>query len=270
MAAYIHNQRLSTYLPVSVVTNALSELSARVREGGFSGATYAFWKFDDIGHDGVRAAPSLGLDDGGGTSNWMRWSSEYVRKVEALEPVYDACRRTVMPICWGVDSNDRPYDDEQVRFPEPAMLHFADCFENTGIRNGIAVPMRGPNGCFGYVSAMTHGPITSAMWKYMSAQHRILGMSYDFFRATSHYLDPGIVEPPKLSMRERECLTLAANGMTLDGIGDELGIARSTVRYHLENSIMKLGVEKRAQAISRAMTLKLLGPVKKASYGPLK
>ena len=141
------------------------------------------------------------------------------------------------------------------------MVQFDDCFENTGIRNGIAVPIRGANGCFGYVSALTPGAITDAMWEHMSADHRVIGLSYDFFSKTSGYLDPMCDEPPKLSRRERECLTFAANGMTLDGIGDELGIARSTVRYHLENSIYKLGVEKRAQAISKAIALRILDPI---------
>jgi DNA-binding CsgD family transcriptional regulator len=108
------------------------------------------------------------------------------------------------------------------------------------------------------------------MWEQMSVKHRAIGLGYEFFSKISDYVDPARDELPKLSRRERECLSLAAKGMTLDGIGDQLGIARSTVRYHLENSILKLDVENRAQAISKAIALRILDPVQQPRDRALK
>jgi two-component system nitrate/nitrite response regulator NarL len=53
-----------------------------------------------------------------------------------------------------------------------------------------------------------------------------------------------------LSPREREILDLIANGDEADRIGDRLGISRATVYTHVRNSMTKLGVNTRGEAIA--------------------
>jgi DNA-binding CsgD family transcriptional regulator len=55
-----------------------------------------------------------------------------------------------------------------------------------------------------------------------------------------------------LTPREHQILTLVAEGKTNGHIADELGIARGTVRRHLENSYAKLGVHTRTAAVRAA------------------
>ena len=52
-----------------------------------------------------------------------------------------------------------------------------------------------------------------------------------------------------LSPREREVLTLIAEGMSNAQIADRLSISEKTVRNHVSNLFDKLGVWTRAQAI---------------------
>jgi len=56
-----------------------------------------------------------------------------------------------------------------------------------------------------------------------------------------------------LSDRERECLALAARGLTTDDIGFKLGICARTVQYHFDSIRSKLAVANRQEAVARAI-----------------
>jgi DNA-binding NarL/FixJ family response regulator len=59
-------------------------------------------------------------------------------------------------------------------------------------------------------------------------------------------------DPSPLSSRETEVLSSLAQGKVYKDIGAELGLAASTVRSHLHNIYITLGVSDRAQAVLRA------------------
>jgi LuxR family transcriptional regulator, maltose regulon positive regulatory protein len=61
-----------------------------------------------------------------------------------------------------------------------------------------------------------------------------------------------------LSPRETNILTLIADGLSNKEIARSLNIGPETVKSHLKNVFGKLGVERRAQAVSRAQTLGLV------------
>jgi len=61
-----------------------------------------------------------------------------------------------------------------------------------------------------------------------------------------------------LSEREREVLSLVAQGLTNAQASKRLFIAPSTVKKHLEHIYGKLGVNRRTQAVARARDLGLL------------
>jgi DNA-binding CsgD family transcriptional regulator len=56
---------------------------------------------------------------------------------------------------------------------------------------------------------------------------------------------------PRLTTREREVVALAAEGRTNAEIARELWVSPSTVKKHLENVYVKLGVSGRTAAASR-------------------
>jgi LuxR family maltose regulon positive regulatory protein len=61
-----------------------------------------------------------------------------------------------------------------------------------------------------------------------------------------------------LSLRERNILERIGQGQSNKDIARELAIAPETVKSHIKNIFIKLGVEKRAHAISRAQRLGLV------------
>ena len=65
-----------------------------------------------------------------------------------------------------------------------------------------------------------------------------------------------IAEP--LSVREGDVLDLIAHGRSNKEIARILSIAPETVKSHVKHIFIKLNVEKRAQAVSRAQSLGLV------------
>jgi LuxR family maltose regulon positive regulatory protein len=62
-----------------------------------------------------------------------------------------------------------------------------------------------------------------------------------------------------LSVRERDTLTLIAQGLSNKEIARILAVTPETVKSHVKHIFAKLSVEKRAQAVSRAQSLGLVG-----------
>jgi DNA-binding CsgD family transcriptional regulator len=61
-----------------------------------------------------------------------------------------------------------------------------------------------------------------------------------------------------LTAREVQVLTLAARGLPVTGIGEQLGISRGTVKSHLEHIHSKLEVANRTAAVARALRMGLI------------
>ena len=56
-----------------------------------------------------------------------------------------------------------------------------------------------------------------------------------------------------LSDREKECLVMAARGLTSEDIGYKLGICSRTVQFHFDSIRSKLAVANRQEAVARAI-----------------
>lgn len=66
--------------------------------------------------------------------------------------------------------------------------------------------------------------------------------------------------PPKLSPREKECLTWVSAGRTTTAISDILCISDETVNEYLANAANKLNASNRTQAAARAVMLEIIQP----------
>lgn len=67
-----------------------------------------------------------------------------------------------------------------------------------------------------------------------------------------------IVDRPILSPREREVLTLIAEGLSAPDAAARLHVSPATVKTHLQSLYEKLGVSDRAAAVAQAMRIGLL------------
>lgn len=64
---------------------------------------------------------------------------------------------------------------------------------------------------------------------------------------------PSQLEGTPLTARERECLVMAARGLTTDDIAERLGIKPRTAQFHFDSIRTKLSVATRHEAIARAV-----------------
>jgi DNA-binding NarL/FixJ family response regulator len=82
------------------------------------------------------------------------------------------------------------------------------------------------------------------------------------------YLDPVLAgailgtateaDLPALTPREREVLTLLADGLANETVGAQLGISAETVRTHLRKAMAKLEADTRTQAVAPALRQALI------------
>ncbi len=61
-----------------------------------------------------------------------------------------------------------------------------------------------------------------------------------------------------LTKRENEVFTLLISGKTTKEIASYLGISEKTVRNHISNTIQKLGVKGRSQAVVELLKMKII------------
>src|SRR5713101_5545981 len=69
--------------------------------------------------------------------------------------------------------------------------------------------------------------------------------------------NPPLIEP--LTRREREILDLLDQGFSAPEIAEQLTLAVSSVKWHIQQLYGKLGVNSKRQALNRARELGLLG-----------
>lgn len=61
-----------------------------------------------------------------------------------------------------------------------------------------------------------------------------------------------------LTKREKEVFTLLVNNKNTKEIANNLGISEKTVRNHISNTMQKLGVKGRSQAVVELLRMKIL------------
>lgn len=133
-----------------------------------------------------------------------------------------------------------------------------------GIRSGVAISFRDethPRIIVALNSA--ESPVSESRLAAIRANLgtiMLLATSFhDLFMA--HFVDQGIAPRQRgapLSPRERQCLEMAARGLTSADIGIKLGIAERTANFHFSNILSKLGVINRQEAIARAISTGLI------------
>jgi two-component system, NarL family, nitrate/nitrite response regulator NarL len=71
-----------------------------------------------------------------------------------------------------------------------------------------------------------------------------------------------------LTERQREILSLLAEGLSARGIADRLGISERSVRSHITTLYRRLEVTNRVEAVSRALSLGLVAPTPGSARPP--
>jgi DNA-binding CsgD family transcriptional regulator len=175
------------------------------------------------------------------------WVNRYGEKgyIEIDPRVSETYNRNV-PFVW--DAADYSYDPRYTRFFEDAARY--------GVCSGVSISFRDPD--HGRVLCAFNSSISpmsderkEAIAKQAGELTLFATSFHDFFMA--HFVDVDeslMARATPLSRREHDCLELAANGMTSRDIGIKLGITARTANYHFNNTILKMGVLNRKEAIA--------------------
>lgn len=172
--------------------------------------------------------------------SWVRLSD--TKHFAARSVVLDEARQRIAPFTWK--------DVRTSRAPTSAAQEMWDAAASWGWFDGFVVPVHGPNGYFACISMASpeqnldrcaETRIRLQMFALI-AHERCLALS-----GSSGTADPR----QTLSARELECLRWVGAGKTDWEIGMILGIAASTVKFHVDRARDKLGTRTRAHAVAR-------------------
>lgn len=178
-------------------------------------------------------------------------------------PIRAACRVDNRPF-WvnsrgihGVTNN--PYANE---------IDFGDLEEKWHVKAAIVVPVYLPFSQIAFSVFTCEQNLRSDLGGEFNEYGEILNrISYKFL-SDCFSLQPrpaNLVAEARLTKRERECLRWISQGKTDDETAIIMSISRSTVRFHIQNALLKLNVTNRTQAVTRAAQLGFLPGVARHS-----
>lgn len=185
-------------------------------------------------------------------ADWVKLYDQ--RAYLEIDPRLQQLTTSILPVIW-----------DRAAFPDtPTNREFFDAAARYGNCSGVAVPLR--NVC--------HAPALFVLNSSLPAvddarRARIADSLSDILLVAScvhelflaSVIDRCIPPPTEgrpMSKRERECLQLAARGMTSIQIGNALGIGERTVHQHFSNLLSKLGATNRHEALAKAMAAGLI------------
>lgn len=184
------------------------------------------------------------------TTAAARWVAHYAaRGYHLVDPRVTQTRGRAVPIAWdGAQACD-----------EHAGPFFADA-RRYAIRSGVAMAVHDPRGgrvvvCWDSSVGTVGATRRDCIRNELGTIALLAGIVHE--AVTTHYA-AAAAPAGELTRRERECLTLAARGMTSHDIAHKLGISERTANFHIGNVLAKFGALNRGEAIARAVALNLV------------
>jgi DNA-binding CsgD family transcriptional regulator len=172
-----------------------------------------------------------------------------------IDPRVQVGLDTTLPLIW---------DQATYRGRSRRLDAFLDAALEFGVASGVSVPIRDSRSRFAVCA------LNSPILKNDTVRQRLISENIGniallgiYFQALiisailDQRIDPSAAGKP-LSARERQCLEMAARGLTTGDIALKLGIAERTAQFHFSNILDKLGVLNRAEAIAKCVKLGLI------------
>jgi len=180
------------------------------------------------------------------------WIQEYHRNdYSKIDPAVQGALTQRVPVVWDSDSPPPSLTARQAKF-----LSDAADFD---VRRGLTIPIYGPMGDFGLFSLISrkNGRQFQSLIERRSHAARLVAL---YFHEWVRKFTPSGSSRIPLTAREREVLHWAAAGKTNAETGTILGISQKTAQFHLYNSMRKLGVYNKPQAVVAAIRDGLIAP----------
>lgn len=174
------------------------------------------------------------------------WSHVYLeRNLFRYDPVLQFAERRLLPFRWNT-----PEFVAALTVPQRRILLEA---ASAGIADGYTVPIHLPWTASAIRASFSAIPDSHSIDEHSYRAVQIMAV---YLYASVAHRQPlkamgerGLQPRPLLSMRERQCLELVADGKSDWDISQLLGISESTVHKHVESAKRRLGVSTRIQAV---------------------
>ncbi|MEP7328620.1 MAG: LuxR family transcriptional regulator [Betaproteobacteria bacterium] len=179
------------------------------------------------------------------------WSLLYRREAHvARDPRLVPSRRHLAPFLWSASGYAT---DGRVR-------RFLDDAHRFGIASGVVISLHdSPSNWVTVTFDAAVDPVSTVRRDEIAAHQGELfliaiGLHQSMLTHTNVHTPRRHVDRG-LTFRERDCLSLAARGLTSADIGARLCVAERTVNFHFRNIKSKLGAINRPEAIARGISL---------------
>lgn len=175
-------------------------------------------------------------------------------------PFYIRCRFEHLPFVAPVELPARAGSAQLPRDQKRA----ASIVREIGICSLLTVPIHLPKG---HVAMLTWASAQDAAIvrpRVQPATPELMALAHHFMRIYREAFGRrGVTaeELSKLTPKEWNCLRLTAQGFREAEVAAISGIAQTTVRFHLDNVVKKLGAANRTHAVAMAAQLGMLGPI---------
>jgi DNA-binding CsgD family transcriptional regulator len=177
------------------------------------------------------------------------WLKLYIEKEYVHDdPAFRYAKTVVRPFRW---FKEAPYNPER----EPRAAEVVQRAADFGILDGFVIPVASTAGRMGQI--WFGGRTPDLPEHQLPALH--LTAIYAFDRILKLHCSPAQYQA-SLTPREREVLTLVANGKSAWEIGEVLHISSRTVKEHAKNFCRKLDAVNRTQAVMIAVRDKIIQP----------
>ena len=221
-------------------------------------AIMAGYGYERVAYSLITDHPSLGLSKQHGLAtsyplHWMKYYQE--KKYLKDDPVVLGVLKSRTPFFW----SDLKQDPD---IPE-ASFQILDQGSESGVKDGLAIPLLGQPGEIVGLGLARKESEKGKDYRFMSDAFLLSTFFHEKFR--SLLKKPATI---KLTPRERDILSWAAEGKTDPDIAVILGISFNTVRWNWKNIFQKLDANGRLYCITKAIMMGLVSPGQITSVPP--
>jgi LuxR family transcriptional regulator len=229
----------------------LDVMQQACRQFGFTGINYDYSPVSR-GRDGKIVTPVLLKLRGIPDSMFELWCNKGYYQID---PVVLLSNTRTVPFTWSYQEKSESAISPVLN---PRSKPVASYLHDTRLTVGVTVPMRLSGGELATFTAIRFDPDKDYLNQIRALIGEIGLLAHMFHNIASPMLGDHAGQYVCLTARERECLQLSAQGLTVKQIAYRLDRAIGTVTLHLSTATRKLRARNRAQAIARAVHLRLI------------
>lgn len=168
----------------------------------------------------------------------------------SIDPVIQQSLKEPRPFHWFDVADKKPLNSQQKQM--------FNAYRAANFIDGLAIPVFGPMGTIALFSLASRGRKLPLTHQQLSALQFACLQVHNRYFELAHIFSDAQTKP--LSLREKQALSLVADGLATPGIAEKLGVSVNTVDTMLRRIFVKLDVNTRISAVLKAIGSGLILP----------